>query len=248
MSDSKALENVKKSSAALSQAYQDAGGKGGDGHHHNHCPFCQGDDGFMLGFGRNGFAAFKCFRPGCKASSDRPVAGTIVDLIMLARGVDSKAACKLAVEKYGNAAVLTPAAAPVAVQGPQGPQSEKRPAYDPSHGEGKRAKGKLHVTVDLAIDAAKYGIASRQKDGVPLYERVELMKYWKYTDERGEPQISVARFNTLKHGKAGKQFTPVHRDGNGWRVGLGEWGKAGKLCPLFNLVGITKALKAAGRV
>lgn len=249
MSDA-ALDNVKKDRGALQRAFVDAGGKVGDGHHHNACPFCQDDTGFMLGTGKNGNAVFTCYRPGCKAgaAAGRQVGGTIVDLLMLSHGIDSKAACKMAVERYGQGSTYVPTSAPSATAAAQAGNVPARLAYDPSGGEEKRKHGKLHLDVDAAMEAAKYGISSRKKDGQPVYSNVVLAKYWKYTDERGEPQISVARFNTIKNGKAGKQFTPVHRDKNGWRVGLGDWGKPGKLCPLFNLVGITKALKAVGRI
>lgn len=269
MSD-QALENVKRDAKALQRAFMDAGGTIGDGHHHNACPFCKDDTGFMLGTGgTKGNAVFKCFRPGCKAGgkADAPVAGTIVDFLMLAHGIDSKAACVMAKEKYGQPGVSgsarTSQASGTGGQGggaATGTTGTSAPAaalpagakpYDPSGGQIQREKkGKLHMTVDLAIDAAKYSITARKKDGKDVYARVELFRSWKYTDERGDSKISVARFNTVKAttNKAGKQFVPVHRDGNGWRVGLGDWGKGGKLCPLYNLPAIAKTLKAAGRI
>jgi hypothetical protein len=113
-----------------------------------------------------------------------------------------------------------------------------------------RSKGKLHLTIDDALGAAKFMVTSKKKQGGPLYSQVAMLKYWKYTDSRGEPMLATARFNTIKaeSGDVGKEFVPVHRDGAGWRVGLGPWGKPEQRCPLYGLLDVTKALKAAGRI
>ena len=98
------------------------------------------------------------------------------------------------------------------------------------------------MTVDEALAAALWSIQQR-----PNIVSAKLRRYWKYTDARGEPQFVAARYDVVKRkegGKTepGKEFFPVRRDGNGWRVGLGEWGKRGKLCPLYGLAAISKAI------
>lgn len=258
MSDA-ALENLKKDTGALAAAYRDAGGKGGDGHHHNHCPFCGSDDAFMLGFGQNGNAVFACYKAGCKAGpkDGKKTGGTIVDLVMLQRAIDSKAACKFVLERYANAARDSKSAnAPMGATSGRNNSSSNPQNLNSERNNSNRAaapaqqrKGKLHLTIDDAIGAARFGIASRKKDGGPVYRQVEIFKYWKYTDERGEPQLATVRFNTIKaaSGDVGKEFVPVHRDGAGWRVGLGPWGKVEKRCPLYRLAAAVKALAEAGR-
>jgi len=249
MSDA-VLENLKKDSGALAAAYRDAGGKGGDGHHHNHCPFCGSDDAFMLGNGANGNAVFACYKAGCKANAkaDKRTCGTIVDLVMLARSIDSKAACKFVVERYANAAGShkdTKTQRTAEGQGPaaQPPQNGSQPQ--------QRKQGKLHLTIDAALGAAQFSVECKKKDGGPKYRpgTVKMWKYWKYTDAKGEPVLAVARFNTIRsdNGKADKEYVPVHRDGQGWRVGLGPWGKPEKRTPPYRLAQAVKVLAEAGR-
>jgi len=245
MSDA-VLENLKKDSGALAAAYRDAGGKGGDGHHHNHCPFCGSDDAFMLGNGANGNAVFACYKAGCKANAkaDKRTCGTIVDLVMLARSIDSKAACKFVVERYANSAGSRKDAKTQRTDGGNG----TAPA---APGQAVRKQGKLHLTIDDALSAAQFSVECKKKEGGPKYRpgMVKLWKYWKYTDAKGEPLLAVARFNTIRsdNGKADKEYVPVHRDGAGWRVGLGPWGKPGQRTPPYRLAQAVKVLAEAGR-
>lgn len=231
-----ALTAVKQSESALRQAYTDAGGQIGDGGNHNTCPICGDDSAFMLGKGENGFAVWRCWagKGKCAAPAGRAVSGTIVDFIMIWKGLEVGAACTLAVERYGQPGAKAALAAP--------PKEKKQ--------------GRLWGDVVQALDAAKYGIEHRPRViGVELktFAAGEIapnsrqINWFEYRGADGEPKIIVARFNVKKKTadgaeKDGKEFSPIHRDGNGWRVGLGGWGKAAKLCPLYELPKLLRAL------
>lgn len=219
MSD--ALEQLKRDLSALRQAYLDCGGKIGDGRDHNSCPFCGDASGFMLRQPDSGPAVWACYAgksPKCSIPPSRKTCGTIIDLLMQQFGVDSKEASKRALARYGRAAGAATSST-----------SNSQPQAAPA-----RTKGKLHLTPDLAIESLIAGISK----GV---EKATQGGYWKYENEKGEPVLGVLRVNVVKKGEAGKEFRPIHRDANGWRVGLGEWGRSKKV-PLYRLPKLLKAL------
>ena len=88
---------------------------------------------------------------------------------------------------------------------------------------------KLHVTMEAAVGAAKWGL---EKTTQTKWKEVRRDVYH---DREGEVVAAVVRFDredgaTDKHGKPEKQFRPVHREPGGWRTGdpAGRW-------PLFRL-------------
>jgi hypothetical protein len=164
----------------------------------------------------------------------RKVSGTIVDLVMQWQSVDSRKACEIVLERYGapGSGFRVPGSG-LNGNGNGNGNSQKPGAKSQ---EPPRKQGKLHLTVDLAFEACAFGLSQRKDITEPT-----LAKFWLYTDARGEPQFATARFNVKKKGNATKEFVVVRREPNGWRAGLGDWGKK-KLCPLYNLPKIAAAL------
>lgn len=243
-----ALKQLKCDMSALQRAYTDAGGKlNPHDTNHNSCPFCGDATGFFFGVAQNGVAGWRCYAgksAHCAADPTKKFTGSIVDLVMRWQGVDSKAACKLVIERYGRVSgsgfrgpgagsrepgagtAATGAAAAVPEPGTRRPEpAPSAPAARP-----QRKQGKLYPTGVEAVAALEYVLG---KDGGVLEEvyQYENLPKW-------EPVIEVCRFKK-PNGK--KDFRPIHRDGQGWRIGLGAWGSAGQLCPLFNLRALTQS-------
>lgn len=96
------LKRIKGDLATLKAAYVEAGGKLGATDNHNSCPFCGDTTGFQFTVDDSrGNAWWRCW-PG-KSTDCAGKGGTIIDLLMRARKLSSQDACKLALDKYGNA-------------------------------------------------------------------------------------------------------------------------------------------------
>lgn len=240
------LDAVKRDENALFSAYRDAGGKGGSKRLHMHCPFCGDDSGFMIGVDQNGRAAWVCYagKANCGPAPGKKFTGSIVDMVARARGIDSKRACVEAVDRYGSGArkdAQTQSAQTGQANG-QKPQAFQQPRE-------QRKEGKLYLSVDLAIEACVWGLKQDRK-----IRNASFTKYWQYRNEKSEPVIVEIRFDMEKM-KGGndpqtatqwvkkKEFRFAHRDGNGWRLNKGAWGRPEKLCPLYNLPELLKAIR-----
>jgi hypothetical protein len=238
--DDSALRYLKADPGALRQAYLDAGGKPSQHDaNHNPCPFCGDDSGLSL-FEHDGQARWKCW------SKCGGTGGTIVDFVMAWQKLGSKDACKVALQKYGRA---TPAGSAPARAKQSGGCEGSVSGGEASGGLLNANKGKLHLMVDDAIGANIWRMSQDPKN-----TDIKATKYWHYTDERGEPLFVVVRYDLKRKGDPKKEFAPIRRDGNGWRLGLGPWGKPetrqpdgmvipAQLCPLYGLPTLVKADK-----
>lgn len=141
------------------------------------------------------------------------LSGTIVDLLMHGRKLDAGAAIQEALTKYGNAAQAQP----------------KSNAKPPKSKEGRYFPDALQLRDWWAEIFAKDGFK-------PQFE----WKYERRTPTGGfEPALLILRFKHPETGK--KEMRPNRFVGNGWRIGLGEWGKEGSRLPLYNLRALDKA-------
>ena len=102
------------------------------------------------------------------------------------------------------------------------PDSKARPTA-PAQSFAKKIK--LHATLEAASAAALYGV--RHEDGCAGYN---IVGDWKFTNAAGNEVAHILRMEDEAHGRKGKKFRPVCRDGGGWRVGdpVGLW-------PLYGL-------------
>ena len=217
------LAELKRIEGALRQAYLDAGGKlNAHDSNHNSCPICGDATGFSL-FMEKEQARWKCHAK-CGGAG-----GSIIDLVAQIHKLDTKAACKLALQKYGGGTSGRRIAE--SAPGASGTQDKATAAATVR----RQAKGKLHLTVDCAIDAQLYGLRQRSDVREPAF-----IHKWIYTDTAGLPVFEVARFDYTKDGERRKEFRPIHREANGWRAGLGPWGRE-KKAPLYNLRALTTA-------
>lgn len=211
-----AVKAIKSDMSALRQAYADSGCVATKNPAHNPCPFCEDKTGFAF-LAKLG-ARWSCFAGKCAVAGK---AHSIIDFVMMSRKIESFEACKYVVEHYGNGRLTTA----VKTQSAQ----QKKPH-------------KTHMSVDLAIDACLWGI--RQQDA-----EAQFVRYWQYTDAKGLPTFAVARFDlsTLNSkGKRKKDIRFIEFVGRGWvnqKVSYGESGN--KLCPMYRLKEITKALGTA---
>jgi len=219
------LKRLKADMSALERAYSDAGGRLSGNRNHCVCPFCKDETGFAFKFDeKHGNAWWRCHANKCGTGKG----GTIVDLVMRARGLDSKEACRLVLERYGTAGTSA------TVENAN--NCSQIPMVTP------QKKARFYPSVDEAAEGFRRGIASDAKK-----LNVRFTKFWPYTDDRGETLYVVARFDYEKEGDIHKkEFCPIHRDGNGWRLGRGPWGSAEQKCVLYGLRAITKAFREGG--
>ena len=227
---SQELDALKRDEAALWRAAEDLGCKRGRDPMHNSCPFCHDETGFWITTCKDGVARWRCEpakSQACQKGASVEFAGTIIDLLMRAKGISDKEACKLALERYGHA---SPSAARGGSVGDVSPGA----AGDAAKSKPRREGGKRYASAMEAITALQFMLG---KQGAKL-----ARDPWKYTDAAGVPMIEILRFN-FPAGK--KEFRPLHRDGQGWRIGLGSWGKE-QPCPLYNLPSLTAAAGTAG--
>jgi hypothetical protein len=221
MIDEAALRDIKNDEAALRQAYVDAGGALNS--HDSKHNSCPfcKDETGFSLFRHDGQARWKCWSK-CSGAG-----GTIIDFLMQSRNCGSKDAIRAALEQYGRGTAARQSAQPTPPAAPE-------------------RKGKLHLLVDAAIEA---NIWRMERD--PKNTDVVATRYWHYTDEKGEPLLVVVRYDYKRSGEQKKEFAPIHRDGNGWRLGLGPWAKRAtnedgtpgpvKLVPMYNLAGLRRA-------
>lgn len=129
-------------------------------------------------------------------------------------------------------------------------QHGSKPHAAGTHAPARRKKGKTYATALEAVEACDRWL---ERDGFTqtaswIYEALTKRKHW-------EPAIKVLRYDHMDGAKQ-KQIRPIHRVKNGWRIGLGPWGakrwnpetkqtERARLCPLYRLPKIEKALAAA---
>ena len=93
---------------------------------------------------------------------------------------------------------------------------------DSSHNQRQpqKRKGKLHPTLAKAIESARWSAQKKNRDSWRETGR------WRYDDSLGHEFAYVVRFDSQN----AKTYRPIHRDGDGWRIGdpAGYW-------PLYRL-------------
>lgn len=212
------LAQIKGNEEMLRQAYRDAGGTELD-RGHNSCLWCASHDALSR-FERDGRWQVKC--QSCGGG------GSIVDVVMVARGCDSREAIKVVLGKAQTPAVPVPKA-PL----PKGEGSGKPPP------EG----GKTHRDPDSAFEAALWVLHKREPGAV-------MVRKWVYQRANCEPFGQVARFDIPRVDEAGgpyvdKEFRPIVFVGNGWK--LTARNHKGEKWPMYGLNRVVKALKEAGK-
>ncbi len=83
----------------------------------------------------------------------------------------------------------------------------------PTPRKARSGRGKLHRTPEAAAEAAAFGL--KRKHGRPF----SSVGSWSYTDRAGREVGRVYRFENPDAGPDSKQYRPVFRDGEGWRIG-----------------------------
>lgn len=207
------LDQLKRDLGALRQAYTDAGGKFGSNDDHLPCPFCGDATGFSLHIYKDQ-AHWKCHSKCAGAG------GSIVDLLMAARKIESKAAVKLVLEKYGT----------------HGSANSSRPVATTQQEKPK----KRYQSPDLAAEGLLFVLRRDARNFDVREYAPESGRRWSYTDERGEPVLQVLRFEMDRKHADGtkthvKDIRPIHFDSNAWVIGLGPYKSGGKKTPLYNL-------------
>lgn len=193
------LARIKGDEELLRQAYRDAGGTELD-RGHNSCLWCESHDALSR-FEHSGRWQFRC--QSCGGG------GSIVDVVMVARGCDSREAIKVVLaNKAPHPGGKQPPLGPL----PKGEGKGKAPQPGGKPHEG----GKTHRDPDSAFEAALWVLHKREPGAV-------MVRKWVYQRANCEPFGQVARFDIPRVDETGgpyvdKEFRPIVFVGNGWKL------------------------------
>lgn len=236
MAKSPEVDALKRDASALERAYTDHGGDLSKDPRRQHLPciFCDDATGFaILEDTADGAARWACFAgksDDCAVPAGKKTSGSIIDLVARKLKLEAGEATRLCLEKYGRAGGQASNAG--------GAKNAEKPRLKRTRSAG--------VWFPDAVQAQEWWNRKLGPHGL------KFIKLWKYRDARGLPVVEVLRFDgttiSKKTGKRAKEFRQIHKDGQGWRTGLGPWGDEGKRVPLFNLPEILKAQTAGVKV
>ncbi|HVX86486.1 MAG TPA: phage/plasmid primase, P4 family [Phycisphaerae bacterium] len=111
----------------------------------------------------------------------------------------------------------------------------------PAKTTGPKKPKTIHPTVEAAANAAAWMHAQRLD--IPQ-DQISFAGQWPYHNADGKPVAHVLRHNLpAAAGKAPKQFTPIHANGDGWSLGdpKGHW-------PLYRLPEVLQAIAKQARI
>jgi len=171
-----------------------------------------------------------------QSEGGRPAGGNVLSFLAFERF----RRCKLvALTKEERREILKEACALAKIDWNIARKESAKGSAKPSERAKERKKGRWFASALEAQECLAGGLA---RDGF------RLTKVWTYEarTKKGafEPAIEVLRFEKGAGAERRKELRPLHRVRNGWRIGLGPWGarSSGRLCPLYNLPAICKAL------